>query len=386
MDQHASLLRREFVLDPDTLYLNHAAVAPWPTRTAQAVNRFAEQNLHFGARYYAHWNQQEAQLREQLRALINAAHTDDIALLKNTSEGLSVIASGLNWSEGDEIIISDQEFPSNRIPWEALRDRGVRVVPVSLAGEDPEGNLINAMSPATRLLSISSVQYGSGLKLDMGMLGRACRERDILFCVDAIQSLGAEPLDARAIHADFVVADGHKWLLGPEGLALFYCHAGVRERLALHQFGWHMIEHAGDYDRKDWRPAASARRFECGSPNMLGIHALSASLSLFEEIGMPQVTQALSRRVQQILDGLAQAGDIRVISPLSPGRRAGIVTFVPARESAQACYRRLMDAGVVCALRGGGVRWSPHFYTPPEVIERALQILFSGSPPKAGEQ
>ena len=367
-------LADEFPLDPDMMYLNHAAVAPWPKRTRDAVAAFANENCRQGARHYPRWNRLEARLREQLRWLINAPSVDDIALLKNTSEGLSVIAGGIDWRQGDEVLISNQEFPSNRIPWQALGEQGVQVVEAALDGHDPETSLIAAMKPATRLLAISSVQYGSGLRLDLVRLGRACAERGILFCVDAIQSLGAEPFDVQACGAHFVVADGHKWLLAPEGLALFYCAASVREKLRLHQFGWHMVEAAGDYDHKDWQPASSARRFECGSPNMLGAHALSASLSLFQDVGLDAVCEQIRQRTTLISDAL-QARGARLLSPTDPQRRAGIVTFVPNSEPPTDCHRRLQQAGVICALRGGGVRWSPHFYTSPEVIERALGHL-----------
>src|SRR5690606_22437219 len=140
----------------------------------------------------------------------------------------------------------------------------------------------------------------------LARLGRACRERNILFCVDAIQSLGALPFDVQAIDCDFAMADGHKWLLGPEGLGVFYCRADLRQHLKLHEYGWHMLEHPGDYERPDWEPSRTARRFECGSPNMLGAMALEASLSLLEEVGMEQVAKDLAERVQWLQDGLAR--------------------------------------------------------------------------------
>ena len=167
-------LHSEFPQDPAVLYLNHAAVAPWPARSRDAVTRFAEENARSGARHYPRWLATEQHLREQLRTLIGAASADDIALLKNTSEGLSVIASGLNWQPGDRILISDQEFPSNRIPWQALARQGVEVVAVSLDGDDPEGALIAAMDDRVRLLAISAVQFGSGLRLDMPRLVAFC--------------------------------------------------------------------------------------------------------------------------------------------------------------------------------------------------------------------
>lgn len=365
----------EFPQAPDLLYLNHAAVTPWPQRTADAVSRFAMENLHQGARYYPRWQALEAHLREQLRQLINAPSAQDIALLKNTSEGLSVIAEGLSWEEGDTVVITDQEFPSNRIPWQALARYGVRVVEAGLDVEDPEQAIIDALtSHRPRLLSVSSVQYGTGLRLDLARLGETCRRQKILFCVDAIQSLGVVPMDVQKIGADFVVADGHKWMLGPEGLALFYCHASLRESLTLHQHGWHMIDRAGDYGTNSWRPAADARRFECGSPNMLCAHALSASLSLLLEIGIEEVGQHVGSRIARLEEGLLARG-MRVLSPRDPGRRAGILTFLPPGEPPENCFERLHSDGVVCALRGGGVRFSPHFYTPDSVIDRALAAL-----------
>lgn len=365
----------EFPQDPAICYLNHAAVAPWPKRAAEAVKAFACENLHQGARDYPRWVQLEHRLRGQLQTLLNAPGKGDIALVKNTSEALSFVAMGLDWTEGDEVLISDEEFPSNRIPWEALAPRGVRLRQVSLNGADPEGALIEAMGPATRLLSISSVQYASGLRMDLARLGRACRERGILFCVDAIQSLGAIELDVQAIHCDFAMADGHKWLLGPEGLGVFYCRREVRDRLHLTQFGWHMVEALGDYDRADWMPASTARRFEPGSPNTLAQHALSASLELLLEVGLGRIQEALQQRTAYLIQSIGALPGARLLSPATPERRAGIVTFSFAGIDSQWLYQRLMQAGVVCAVRGGGVRWSPHFYTSQEVLDRALGIL-----------
>ena len=365
----------EFPQDPNICYLNHAAVAPWPKRAADAVTAFARENITRGAADYPRWIQLEHRLRGQLQTLLNAPSKGDIALVKNTSEALSLVAMGLDWMAGDEILISDQEFPSNRIPWQALEGRGVILRQVSLDGDDPEAALIAAMGPATRLLSISSVQYASGLRMDLARLGRACRERNILFCVDAIQSLGALPFDVQAIDCDFAMADGHKWLLGPEGLCVFYCRRGARDRLKLLQYGWHMVEAMGDYDREDWVPASTARRFEPGSPNTLAQHALSASLELLLEVGEQRIQEALQQRTAYLLQSLGRLPGVRILSPAAPERRAGIVTFRIEGCDTNQLFEQLKDAGVICAARGGGIRWSPHFYTSQEVLDRALGTL-----------
>jgi len=317
----------------------------------------------------------EQRLRERLMRLLNAPSTADIALVKNTSEALSFVAFGLDWQAGEQIVISDEEFPSNRVVWQALKPQGVEVVQVSLRGSDPEAALLAACGPRTRLLSISSVQYASGLRLDLVRLGHGCRQRGVLFCVDAIQQLGALPFDVQACDCAFAMADGHKWLLGPEGLGVFYCRSDLREQLKLHEYGWHMLEHAGDYDRRDWQPARTAKRFECGSPNMLGAMALEASLSLLEEVGMDEVGKALEERVQWLQDGLSALPGASLHSPLNPARRAGILTFSLAGWENQALFARLKAEQVVCAQRGGGIRLSPHFYTEPRVMEETLALL-----------
>lgn len=363
----------EFPQSADLYYLNHAAVAPWPARAARAVERFARENIATGARDYAQWLVTERTLRERLARLLNAASRADIALVKNTSEALSFVAFGLDWREGDQVIISSEEFPSNRIVWEALRPRGVQVVQIDLQAGDAEGALLAACTPRTRLMGISAVQYASGLRLDLERLGLGCEQRDVLLCIDAIQQLGALAMDVQRSRCAFAMADGHKWMLGPEGLGVFYCRQDLRERLALHEYGWHMLENAGDYDRDDWAPARSARRFECGSPNMLGAMALEASLSLLEEVGMPEVERALHERVQWLLDGLNEMAGVRLLSAQAADRRAGIVTFTADAWDNRELHERLKAEQIICAQRGGGIRLSPHFYTEARVIEHCLQ-------------
>ncbi len=372
-----SSIQAEFALDQEIYYLNHAAVSPWPKRTADTSRRFADENVRYGATYYANWVEAEHKLKTQFCSLLNIPATTDIALLKNTSEALSVVACGLPWRKGDNVVSTDQEFPSNRIVWEAQvarYDITLRQVDVART-DDPESALINACDEKTRVLAVSSVQYGTGLKLDLVKLGQFCRCNAIYFCVDAIQSICAHAIDIKEINADFVMADAHKWMCGPEGVALFYCRPEIREQLRLYQFGWHMVQHSTDYTRKDWSPAHSARRFECGSPNMLGIHALSASLSLFEEIGITTVSYNLSRNVDYLIDKITKFNDISLISPMLKERRSGIVTCRFNQVDSETLHARLTEQKVICAKRAGGIRFSPHFYTPREVIDKAIEVI-----------
>lgn len=366
----------EFPLDSGLVHLNHAGVGPWPRRTAEALQRFTQENLRSGSERYAQWMAIEQDLRERLCRLINADSSEDIALLKSTSEGLSVVAYGLDWRAGDKIVTAAQEFPSNRVVWESLQARfGVQTHCVDLHGtQSPEQALIDALDENTRLLAVSAVQYASGLRMDLERLGAACREREILFCVDAIQMLGAAPFDLKRCQADFVAADGHKWMLAPEGVALFYCRPGLRESLKLNQFGWHMVEDYGDFDRRDWTPAHSARRFECGSPNSLGVHGLHASLGLLEEVGITHINEIISGNTSYLIDNLKELG-CEIMSPVDPARRLGIVVFRHSRLDSEALYQTLMKARVLCALRGGGVRFSPHFHTSEAQLDQAVKTV-----------
>ena len=369
-------MRPYFKLDDDVIHLNHAAVAPWPVNTAEAVKAFADENARQGSKDYDLWLQREKDLRRRLAQLINAPSIDEIALLKSTSEGLSVIAYGLPWAPDDNVVIPAEEFPSNRIVWQSLASLGVetRLIPVSTAA-DPEQALIDAIDARTRLLSCSSVQYATGLKLDLERLGAACKQSETLFCVDAIQSAGALQFDVQANRADFVVADGHKWMLGPEGSALFYCRKHLIDQLELKQYGWHMVQDHADFNNMDWRPNETAQRFECGSPNMAGIVALHASLGLLLDIGMDSVEEQVMEKSTYLINQLSALKNVEILSRLDNNRRSGIVLFRKPGSDTEALYRHLQKHNVICAMRGSGIRFSPHFYTPPETIESALSLV-----------
>jgi selenocysteine lyase/cysteine desulfurase len=372
------IIKKEFSLRDDIAYLNHAGVSPWPVRTSEAVKEFAEENSVQGSLRYPEWMKVETALRIKAQKIMNAPSKDDIAFLKNTSEALSAVAYGLNWKGGDNIVSSNEEFPSNRIVWESLSRKGVEFREADLnTGPSPEDALFSLVDANTKLITISSIQFSTGLRLDLGRIGQFCKSRGILFCVDAIQSIGAVQFDVQKIHADFVMADGHKWMFGPEGLAVFYSTPEGRDRLQLKQYGWHMTEVMGDFDRRDWAAAESARRFECGSPNMLCIHALDASLSLLLEIGMEQIEQEVLKRSTYIFDRINSIPALKLITLSEHNRYGGIVTFSHGEIKNTSLYDYLMGNNVICAPRSGGIRFSPHFYTPYEHIDRALSLVMN---------
>ena len=367
----------EFDIDKNIIYLNHAAVSPWPMRTRNAVIQFAEENYRYGSLNYLQWIETETELRRKLQRLINAPSYEDIALVKNTSEALSMVAYGIEWQRGDNIVITNQEFPSNHIVWESLQSQGVELRLADIndcADTTAEQRIMDCCTQRTRLVSVSSVQYASGLKLDLPQIGRFCKSQAILFCVDAIQSVGALSFDIQKCQADFAMADGHKWMLGPEGLGFFYCASHLREQLKLTQYGWHMIEDYGNYDVQDWQVAKTARRFECGSPNMLGIHALNASLSLILEAGIKEIEHQVLDNTRYMLELIDAEENITLLSPPELKQLGGIVTFKHNQHPANVLYKKLKEQHVMCAERGGGIRYSPHFYTDQEQIRTALHL------------
>jgi len=367
-----------FQLDDHIVHLNHAAVAPWPKVTRDAVVAFADENVSIGSQHYDQWLKTEQQLKQKLVQLINAESTDEIAILKNTSEGLSLIAQGLTFNAGDNIVIPAEEFPSNKVVWQALELQGVELRRVSVQDiDEPEQALIDAIDEHTRLLSCSSVQYARGLRLDLNVIGQACKQNDTLFCVDAIQSLGAIAFDAQACHADFIVADGHKWMCAPEGTALFYCRKTIQPLLRLRQYGWHMLKDAFDFSHHhdEIEIADNAQRFESGSPNMMGIAALDASLGLLLDIGIKKIQAKVIENSTYLIERLLELPDITILTPTGQGQYAGIITFQKNDIDNVELYQYLQDNNVICAYRGDGIRFSPHFYTPKQVIDKALKVL-----------
>jgi len=366
----------EFPVLQHGLYANHAAIAPWPLAAANAVAAFAAENAEIGAEKYSRWLLRESRLRESLASLINAESADDIALLKNTTDGICTVANGLDWRKGDNLVLPADEFPSNRLPWLALERRGVEVREVDIrATTEPEKALLERIDGRTRLLAASAVQWTDGLRLKLERLGRYCRQNDVLFFVDAIQQLGAMQMDVQACGIDCLAADAHKWLLAPEGIAVFYCRDQWREQLELQQHGWHMVDEPYRFDRGQWQPSKSAVRFEAGSPNILGQVALHASVGVLQDFGMSGVEALITENSRILSQALAAMPGVALARPFDPERVSGIVTFKTPQSDLSAVHHSLKKRGLVCALRGGGIRLSPHFYQAGQPVMEMLDRI-----------
>lgn len=361
------------VIDRHT-WLNHAAISPWPRPVTRAMRAFVDDNAEYGPLHYADWMKVEASLRQRGADFIGA-DPDDLALIKNTSEGLSLIAAGLAWRPGDALICCAGDFPSNLLPWRQLVPDYVDVREVPFDPAEPESALEQALDGSVRLMAVSSVRYDSGVRLDLERLGKAVHANGALLVVDAIQHLGAVPLNVATTPVDFVVAGSHKWLLAPEGLALFWSRPSARRQLGALQTGWRMWTDMFNFGRADWSVPDPARRFEPGTLNMAGIHGLDAAVGLLHALGAEKRAERLLDRTGWLIEGLSEMPGVEILTPEDRDRRAGIVCFVPGREDPDSVLKQLAGRSIFAARRGRSVRLSPNFYTPEDQLARALEVI-----------
>ncbi len=355
-------------------FLDHAAVAPMSGRAAAAMRRFldeAESHGHARGGLYP----QTKHVRQLAAKLLNC-HAEEITFTKNTSEGICYVANGLQFSRGDNIVTTGVEFPANIYPWMNLRAQGVQLkMVVEDGGRIPIERLIELIDDRTRLVTISSVQFGSGFRSDLAALGAACQERGILFFVDAIQSLGVTPIDVRAMKIDFLSAGAQKWLLGPEGVGIFYCRHELLGLLRPSSVGWIGVKHAMDFGRYELDFRDDARRFDGGSYNLSGIWGLGASLEWLLELGIDKIWARVKTLTDRLTAGLREKG-YRVVSSRAAGEESGIVAFVSATHDHERIMNHLrQEYRTVIASRLGRLRVSPHFYNSEEEIDQLVAHL-----------
>jgi cysteine desulfurase/selenocysteine lyase len=369
--------RLEFPIVKSTAYLNHAAVAPIARRVLGAMTGLLEDVQRSGARNFHRWIENVEAIRIRAANFISA-DPEEIAFVPNTSTAVSLFANALDWNEGDEVVSNEGEFPANYYGWKALERKGVqlRLVPQP-AGEICLNSIVDAFTSRTRLMAVSFVQFLSGYRLHLNELGELCAARGVLLFVDAIQGLGAFPLDVRKAKIAGLAASGHKWLLGAGGCAILYVRRDLAEQMQPSVVGWLSVEGWQDFVSSEpvWRKAAE--RFECGTPNLAGIYGLGAALELLTEAG----PQAISERILQLTgglrDGLTRLG-YHIYGPTSRNACSGIVTFSPReRNGADALFQRFEQEGIAVSLRSGMIRVSPHFYNTEAEIDRVLEVLRS---------
>lgn len=352
------------------IYLNHAAVAPLSRPAAEAMQRLADDCLNFGSLHYDQWLAAYEGVRTAAARLIGSKPTE-IALVKNTSEGIATVAMGLDWKPGDRIVAFREEFPANYYPWKRLEEKGVAVTWLSV--EDPLDR-IDAAARGARLLAISFVQFLTGYHAPIQAIGEICHRNQCIFLVDAIQGLGAFPLDVRACHVDALAADGHKWLMGPEGCGLLFIGEALQEHVDPVEFGWTNVAGYNDYASRDMALRPDAGRYECGTLNTIGCFGLQAAIELLLEVGLGEIAPVVQNLGDRIADGVQARGYI-LLGTRTPETGAGIVSFRHPKIEATEVVRQLRSAGISTAARAGWVRTSPHFYISPAEIDRFLEAL-----------
>lgn len=375
--------RDEFPITKNHIYLDHGGVAPVSLRVMKAVEDFmksAAESAMFG---YERWTDGIRGVRGRCAELIGA-DADDVVFVRNTSHGLSIVAEGLDWKEGDNLIICEKEFPSNVYPWLNLKRKGVEVREVpSRSGRILIGDIESLIDSNTKLLSISSVQFSSGFMVDLKRAGEVCKRNGVLFCVDAIQSLGVVPMSVADIQADFLSADGHKWLMAPEGTGIFYCRKELAEKINPPLIGWKSIQNEYDFDRVDFRLKANALRFEEGSLNAVGIFALGAAVDLLLEVGISRIKERILELGGLIMSEAEKRG-FKVRTPENREERAGIVSM-NGNFDPVAVRDALKARGIMVSVRGGALRLSPHFYNTEAEIMRFFEavdgIIYNPAPP-----
>jgi selenocysteine lyase/cysteine desulfurase len=370
-------VRQAFPVSKQWIYLDHAAVAPLSGPAQQAMSEWATDMLNHGHVHEPAWNQHVEDVRALAARLMNASDPLDVAFVKNTSEGVGIVAEGFPWKTGDNVVIAADEYPANVYPWMNLRDRGVEVrVVASRQGRILVDDIIARFDARTRILSLSHVEFSTGFRNDVTKVGELCRTRGVLFFVDAIQSLGALTVDVQRMPIDFLAADGHKWMLGPEGAGIFYIRRELVERLHAVGVGWNSVIASRNFSQIDFRLKPNAGRWESGTLNVAGILGLGASLKLLLDVGISTV----EARVFELTDHLcekARGFGLEVFSSRLEQERSGIVSLVGA-GTPSALVRRCREQGIVINQRAGRFRFSPHCYNTAEEIDRALGALVGG--------
>lgn len=366
--------RSEFAVTERLTYLNHAAVGVLPKRTREAIDAFVRAHAEGGVMGVYTYEAAMPQYRERIGRFIGGTG-DEIAVLRNTTDGANIIALGLDWRDGDEVLLTDNEFPANAIPWIALRRRGVNVRLISSERERMTPDVLRReMSDRTRVVAVSWVSFDDGYRHDLAALAEVTHQRNALFCVDAIQGLGAFPLDVRAMDIDVLYASGAKWLLALQGVSFTYVRRELLDTLLPGAPGWRSMSDIWDFLNYDQPYADDAWRFEGGTPNFVGALSLERSIEALEEAGTEAIGAHVLELTDRLCDGLQALGG-KVLTMRGPAISSGIVTFtMPGRDSV-ALGQALQREGVITTWRASGIRVAPHGYNTADDIDRLLALV-----------
>jgi selenocysteine lyase/cysteine desulfurase len=366
-----SAFRSQFPVTASWAFLDHAAVSPLPTPAVAALRHYADSIAANGVAAVREWTHRVADVRK-LAAKLIAADPDDMYFVPNTTHGISIVAEGFPWQAGDNVVLAAEEYPANQYPWMNLALRGVEVRAIPSRGSRILiDDLREAMDARTRVLTVSAVEFASGFRHDLDALGELCRSRGVFFFVDAIQGLGAFPIDVTKTPIDALSADGHKWLLGPEGAGVGYVRREWVERLHPFGVGAFSVLNPLAFSTIDFRLKPHAGRFEGGALNIPGITAMGASIELLLTAGIENVRSRVLELTDYLCDNALSRG-WQVFSSRADAEKSGIVSLIHPTLSPDEVVKRCRAAGVIVNNRAGRVRVSPHAYNTPDELDRFL--------------
>jgi selenocysteine lyase/cysteine desulfurase len=364
--------REEFPITAEWAYFNHASTGPMPQRSARAMQDLAEGQMLRGGLDYRRWIDAVAGLRDAAARLIHAA-PEEIAVISNTSQGISFIANGVRWNPGDIVVGVADEFPANYFPWARLEARGVRLRWVPLQHGCVELDELDRSCEGARLLAVSYVQYFSGFRVDLDAVGEICRRRGCRLVVDSIQGLGPFAIDVKRSGIHALSNGGQKWLLGPEGSGFLYVDRNWLPELDIVEFGWTNVAGFPAYS-KDPTLRPDAGRFEGGTLNGFGCAGLRASIELLLEVGVERLSEQVHTLAERLLEG-AQAKGYQACAARERASGSGIVSICKEGVDAAALAKRLLEEKIVVVPRHGYLRVAPHFYNTAREIDRLVELL-----------
>ena len=368
---------REFPVAREKIFLAHAGVCPLPRRVADAISECARQGTLGDQEAFMLHRLDEAR---KLAAQLIHCQPDEIALVGPTSLALSFVAAGLKFRKGDNVLIYHDDYPSNVYPWMALAARGVevRLLNIKTLGAVRTMDVTGQVDENTRLVALASCHFISGFRIEIDAIGKFLRERGILFCLDAIQTLGAFPTTVE--HVDFLAADAHKWLLGPCGAGIFYVKKDLQEKLNPPVYGWHNVKNPNFVAQDEIVFRIGALKYEAGTQNLVGLVGLIASMELALEIGVENIAAELLRKRARIVPALQKKGFSVLNADAKPENAGGIVSFHQAGKDLASLNQKLSEAGIAASLRTSRkglnfIRLSPHFYNTDTELQRVLELL-----------
>ncbi len=360
-------------LNKGIIYFNHAANGPVNTNLRDELNSLLKESSEGSIDDYSSFKEKVDDSKILLGEMLNCS-ADRIAFTDNTSNGLNILAQGVRWKKGDRILLNDVEFPANVYPFLNLEEQGVKVEFVnSKDGLVTAEDVIEAVKPGTRLISISYVQFLSGYRIDLKKIGKFCKENEIIFSVDAIQGLGAVTLDVKECNVNFLSCGTQKWMLGVQGLAFIYIEEDLQNKIKTVPLGWLSVNNAWDFLDYKIDLRSSASRYQSGTLNALGIYAFNTSLKLFKEFGFKNIEQQIISNTLYFNKLLADVGIEPVLLNYPEENIAGIVSF--KSDKSEKIFNHLSEKNIICSERLGYIRLSPHFYNTKSDINKVVDEI-----------